>query len=49
MARSDALHMLAASGSSRPNNYTRRVLELAVDELQIRHRVQVDLIDLSTS
>ena len=49
MARSEALHILAASGSSRPNNYTRRVLALAVDELRIRHQVQVDLIDLSTT
>ena len=49
MARGEALHILAASGSSRPNNYTRRVLALAVDELQTRHQVQVDLIDLSTT
>ncbi len=43
------LHILAASGSSRPANYTRRVLALAVDELQTRYQVQVDLIDLSTA
>ncbi|MDE2667753.1 MAG: NAD(P)H-dependent oxidoreductase [Acidobacteriota bacterium] len=49
MNRGETLHILAASGSSRPGNYTRRVLALAVDELQIRHQVQVDLIDLSTS
>lgn len=45
MDRSETLHILAASGSSRPDNYTRRVLALAVDELQARHRVRVDLID----
>ncbi|MDE2758377.1 MAG: NAD(P)H-dependent oxidoreductase [Acidobacteriota bacterium] len=45
----ETLHILAASGSSRPDNYTRKVLALAIDELQVRHRVQVDLIDLSTS
>lgn len=49
MARSEPLHILAASGSSRPDNYTRKVLALAIDELQVRHRVQVELIDLSTS
>lgn len=43
-----ALHILAASGSSRPGNYTRRVLALAVEELQTRHQVRVDLIDLAT-
>ena len=31
----NGLQILAASGSSRPNNYTRRVLDLAVDELRI--------------
>lgn len=49
MDRGETLHILAASGSSRPDNYTRRVLALAVDELQSRHRVQVDLIDLATT
>ena len=49
MDNHNALHILAASGSSRPANYTRRVLALAVDELQTRHQVQVDLIDLSTT
>lgn len=45
----EALRILAASGSSRPDNYTRKVLALAIDELQVRHRVQVDPIDLSTT
>ena len=45
----ETLHILAASGSSRPDNYTRKVLVLAIDELQVRHRVQVDLIDLAAS
>lgn len=49
MDRGETLHILAASGSSRPGNYTRRVLALAIDELQVRHQVQVDLIDLATS
>ena len=49
MVSREALHILAASGSSRPGNYTRRVLGLAVDELRTRHQVQVDLIDLSTA
>ena len=44
-----SLHILAASGSSRPGGYTPRVLALAIDELQSRHQVQVDLIDLSTT
>lgn len=43
------LHVLTASGSSRPGNYTRRVLALAVEELQIQHQVQVDLVDLSNT
>ena len=49
MVSREALHILAASGSSRPGNYTRRVLGLAVDELRTRHQVQVDLIDLSNA
>ena len=49
MVSREPLHILAASGSSRPGNYTRRVLGLAVDELRTRHQVQVDLIDLSTA
>ncbi len=49
MDRLQPLHILAASGSSRPGNYTRRVLALAVEELQSRHQVQVDLIDLATT
>ncbi len=49
MDNREPLHILAASGSSRPGNYTRRVLALAVDELQARHQVRVDLIDLSTT
>ena len=49
MVSREALHILAASGSSRPGNYTHRVLGLAVDELRTRHQVQVDLIDLSTA
>ena len=49
MALGETVHILAASGSTRPGNYTRRVLALAVDELQARHQIQVDLIDLSTT
>ena len=49
MDNREPLHILAASGSSRPNNYTRRVLALAVEELRSRHQVQVDLVDLSTT
>lgn len=41
------MRIVAASGSPRPRNFTRRVLALAVDELQSRRQVQVDLIDLS--
>ena len=49
MEGSRAIRILAASGSPRPRNYTRRVLGLAVDELRTRHQVQVDLIDLSNA
>ena len=49
MDNREPLHILAASGSSRPDNYTRRVLALAVEELQSRHQVQVNLVDLSTT
>lgn len=49
MDNREPLYVLAASGSSRPDNYTRRVLALAVDELQRVHQVRVDLIDLATA
>ncbi len=43
------IRILAASGSPRPRNFTRRVLALAIDELQTKHEVTVDLIDLSST
>lgn len=49
MDNREPLHILAASGSSRPGGYTPRVLALAVDELQRVHQVRVDLIELATA
>ncbi len=48
MKSNGAIRIVAASGSPRPRNFTSRALALVVDELQTRHEVNVDQIDLSS-